>query len=240
MFRIYPAVDIKGGKCVRLYQGDMKRETVYSENPWEMALAWEKQGASRLHVVDLDGATGDSMVNLAAVRSILDRTSIPVQVGGGIRSKEDIELLLSMGAERVVLGTRALTEYGFLEDMTANFGPRVIVSIDTRDGEIAVKGWTQTVNHSSDGLIDRLLRCGSERFIHTDISRDGTLHGYDTNVLEHLLGRGLGIIAAGGITALGDLDRLKRLASRGLEGAIIGRSLYTGDLVLADILHLEE
>jgi phosphoribosylformimino-5-aminoimidazole carboxamide ribotide isomerase len=143
MFRIYPAVDIKGGKCVRLYQGDLGRETVFSEKPWEMASAWEKQGASFLHVVDLDGAAGDSLVNLEAVREILNRVHIPVQVGGGVRRKEDVEVLLSLGAERVVVGTTVLTEAGFIEEIIDAFGQRIIVSVDTRGHEICIGGWTR-------------------------------------------------------------------------------------------------
>jgi len=240
MFRIYPAVDIKGGRCVRLYQGDLEKETVFSGRPWEMALTWEKQGASFLHVVDLDGAAGDGPVNLETVQVILERTSIPVQVGGGVRSGEHIEKLLSLGAARVVLGTRALTEAGFMEEMIGAFGSRVIVSVDTRGGEIAVGGWRRATAVSVDEVMERLLRCGAERIIHTDITRDGTLGGHDTRVLDPLLDRGLGIIAAGGVSSVEDLVRLKGLAPRGLEGAIIGRAMYTGELELAEILPLEE
>ncbi len=240
MFHIYPAVDIKGGKCVRLYQGDLSRETVFSESPWEMASAWEEQGASFLHVVDLDGATGDSLVNLEAVREILNRVHIPVQVGGGVRRKEDIEVLLSIGAERVVLGTMMLTEACFMEEMIDTFGQRIIVSIDTRGHETCVGGWTRVVEHSIEEIIERLLKHRVPRIIHTDILRDGTLEGYRLDAIEPFLDRGLGVIAAGGITTKKDLKGLMALASRGLEGAIIGRALYTGDLKLADILSLEE
>lgn len=240
MFRIYPAVDIKGGKCVRLYRGDLGRETVYYQHPYEAALAWEAAGASYLHVVDLDGAAADALVNLEAVRAILERVSIPVQVGGGVRGRADVELLLSLGAERVILGTRALLDPHFAEEMIRAFGPRVIVSVDTQGGEASVGGWRRAARRSLEEIVSHLARCGAERIIHTDITRDGTLEGYDTGVLAPLLDRGLGIIAAGGISSLSDLVELKRLAERGLEGAVIGRALYDGGLELPQALALEE
>lgn len=240
MFRIYAAVDIKDGKCVRLYQGDLQKKTVYSSRPWEMAIAWETQGASYLHVVDLDGAAANSLVNLESIRDILERVHVPVQVGGGVRNKEDIERLLSIGVTRVVLGTRALTESAFLADVVTTFGSRVIVSVDTRQGEVAVSGWKRKANRSLVEIIKQLIGCGAQHVIHTDISRDGTLRGYDVAVLEPLLDRKLGIIAAGGISNPVDLLRLKALMPRGVEGAIVGRALYSGDLKLEDVLHLEE
>jgi phosphoribosylformimino-5-aminoimidazole carboxamide ribotide isomerase len=240
MFRIYPAVDIMGGKCVRLYQGDLQRETVFSENPLEMALSWERQGASFLHVVDLDGAAGDSLVNLEVVREILSSVHIPVQVGGGVRRKEDVEVLLSLGAERVILGTKALIEAHFMKEMIDVFGERVIISVDTREHDISIGGWKRIAEHSINEIIESLLRFGAKRIIHTDILRDGTLEGYRLNALEPFVNKGLGIIAAGGIATETDIRGLSALTSRGLEGVILGRALYTGDLKLADILNLEE
>jgi phosphoribosylformimino-5-aminoimidazole carboxamide ribotide isomerase len=240
MFRVYPAVDIKGGKCVRLYQGEMRRETVFSSRPWEMALLWESQGASYLHVVDLDGAVAESLANLDSVKEILDRVHIPVQVGGGVRSEGDIRKLLSLGAQRVVLGTRALTESAFLKKAIDKFGSQVIVSVDTRNGEIAVRGWTKETGRSLEEVVEHLISSGAARMIHTDITRDGTLQGYDQSVLEPLLDKGIGIIAAGGISTIEDVAKLKALTPRGLEGAIIGRALYSGDITLSEVLKLEE
>ncbi len=240
MFRIYPAVDIKGGRCVRLYQGDLQEETVYYEKPWEAAMSWENKGASYLHVVDLDGAATDSLVNLEEVREILSRVSIPVQCGGGVRSREDIERLLSLGASRVVLGTRALEEPEFAAEVLAGYGSRVIVSVDTRQGEVAVGGWLKTSPRSLEDVLEHLAACGAERIIHTDITRDGTLGGYDTRAIAPLLYRGMGVIAAGGISSLADLGKLKGLAEGGLEGAVIGKAIYSGALDLAAALDLEE
>ena len=240
MFRIYPAVDIKSGRCVRLYQGDLKEETIYYEKPWEAAMAWEDRGASYLHVVDLDGAVGNTLLNLQAVREILARVNIPVQCGGGVRRREDIERLLSLGVNRVILGTRALEEPEFTEEMLAAYGDRMIVSVDTRKGEVAVGGWLKSVPRSLDDVLEHLAACGAERIIHTDIARDGTLEGYDKEALSPLLYRGLGVIAAGGISSLADLRGLKELMEGGLEGAVVGRAIYTGALDLTASLDLEE
>ncbi len=240
MFRIYPAVDIRGGRCVRLYQGDMDRETVFSEHPWEVALAWQRKGASYLHVVDLDGAATGAPANLDAVREIITRVEVPVQLGGGVRTGDDVELLLSLGIARAVIGTRALEEPGFAAEMLGAFGARVIVSVDTRAGEIATEGWKKRCGRSLQEALAHLARCGAERIIHTDIMRDGTLGGYDTGALAPVLGRGLKVIAAGGITTLDDVRALKGLADRGIEGAVVGRAIYSGDLDLAGALALEE
>jgi phosphoribosylformimino-5-aminoimidazole carboxamide ribotide isomerase len=240
VFRIYPAVDIKGGKCVRLYQGDLQRETVYSDNPWEAALAWENKGASFLHLVDLDGAAGNAPANLDAVKAILARVKIPVQFGGGVRGMDDIDMVLSLGVERVILGTRAIEEEGFAYEALRLYGSKVIISVDTRGVEIAVSGWSRTAERSLEDVMAYLERSGAERVIHTDISRDGTLEGYDTRAIEPLLDRGMGVIAAGGISSIADLEALKALTPRGLEGAVIGRAIYTGDIDLAEALALEE
>ncbi len=240
MFRIYPAVDIKGGRCVRLYQGDMEKETVFSRRPWKMALAWEKQGASYLHLVDLDGAAQDRPVNLEPIREILRRVRIPAQVGGGIRRVEDVETLFGMGASRVVVGTRAFEDGAFLEKLSAAFPGRILVSIDMRGTRLAVRGWREELGLPLEEVVGHLLDRGVERVIHTDISRDGTLEGHGAPALEYLLERGLRVIAAGGISSVEDVALLKGMAGRGLEGVIIGRALYEGRLSLSDVLPLQE
>jgi phosphoribosylformimino-5-aminoimidazole carboxamide ribotide isomerase len=240
MFRIYPAVDIKGGKCVRLYQGDLSRETVFSENPWEMALAWERQGASYIHVVDLDGAATGNPMNLEAIAAVLEKISVPVQVGGGIRSREDVRRLLSMGAQRVVLGSAASEANDFLEEAVAEFGEKIVVSVDTRGEQVAVSGWTEIVNLTIWEVLRRLVHAGVRRIIHTDIMRDGTLRGYEEASLEPFLDRGFGVIAAGGITSVDDVARLKASQERGVEGVIVGRALYSDELRLTDVLPLQE
>lgn len=240
MFRIYPAVDIKGGRAVRLYQGELGRETVYGEKPWEAAITWRDKGASFLHVVDLDGAARGELVNLAHVREILERVKLPVQYGGGVRGRDDVERLLEMGVRRVILGTRALEEPAFAEEMIGVFGDRIIVSLDTREGVVATGAWRRTAGRDIADILVQLAACGAERIIHTDIARDGTLEGYDTEALRPLLDRGMGIIAAGGISSLSDVRKLRGLMQRGVEGAIIGKAIYTGDLDLTAALLLEE
>jgi phosphoribosylformimino-5-aminoimidazole carboxamide ribotide isomerase len=240
MFRIYPAVDIKGGKCVRLYQGDLSRETVFSENPWEVAIGWENQGASLIHVVDLDGAVAGKPVNLEAIGEILKKVGVPVQVGGGVRSRTDVERLLSMGAQRVILGSAASEASEFLEEAAAEFGEKIVVSVDTKGAQVAVSGWTETVTLTVWEILRRLLHAGVKRIIHTDIARDGTLQGYEQASLEPFLDRAFRVIAAGGVTSVEDVSRLKALSDRGVEGIIIGRALYGTGLRLADVLPFEE
>lgn len=240
MFRIYPAVDIKGGRCVRLFRGDLTQETVFYEHPWEAALAWQEKGASFLHVIDLDAASAGALVNREAVREVLEHVEIPVQYGGGVRSREDIERMLALGVARVILGTRALVEASFAEEMLDAFGPGVIVSVDARGGEVATAAWRESAARSLTEVVEHLALCGAERIIHTDVARDGTLSGYDANVLEPILGLGVGIIAAGGISNLKDLKTVKKLMERGLEGAVVGKAIYTGDLDLGEALALEE
>jgi len=240
VFRIYPAVDIKGGHCVRLYQGDMGRETVYGARPWEAARRWEREGASFLHIVDLDGAREGRLVNLEAMGEILEKVSVPVQVGGGVRRGDDVEMLLSMGAARVILGTRAIEEPAFAGEMIGEFGERVIVSVDARGGRVALQAWEAEAEISPVEAVESLASLGVARIIFTDIARDGTLGGFDASGLDLLLGRGVSIIAAGGISSMEDLRLLKRRAAMGVEGAVIGRAIYTGDIDLALALELEE
>ncbi len=240
MFRIYPAVDIKGGRCVRLLRGELERETVFSDRPWEMALRWQDEGASFLHVVDLDGAVEGRPVNLESVEEILRRVNVPVQVGGGVRTIEDARLLLDMGAARVIMGTRVLADPLFLRAAAETLGERLVVSLDLRGGRVAVGGWTWELERPLADLVDELVSSGVRRVLHTDILRDGTLEGHAGSVPGELLGRGLGVIVAGGITSRRDLMRLKELAALGVEGAVVGRALYEGTVSLAEILDLEE
>lgn len=240
MFRIYPAVDIKGGRCVRLLRGDLGKVTVFSDRPWEMALRWRDEGASFLHVVDLDGAVEGRPVNLRSVERILREVDIPVQVGGGVRTLEDARLLLELGAARVIMGTRTLSDPLFLRRAAEALGERLVVSLDMRERRVAVGGWTRELDSPLQHLVDELVSCGVRRVLHTDVLRDGTLEGHAGNLPGELLGRGLGVIVAGGISSRGDILRLKELAELGVEGAVIGRALYEGAVTLAELLDLEE
>lgn len=240
MFRLYPAVDIRGGRCVRLLRGELGKETVFSHRPWEMALRWQEEGASFLHVVDLDGAVEGRPVNLASVERILREVRIPVQVGGGVRTREDARRVLDMGAARVIMGTGVLADPGFLREMAGDLGERLVVSLDLRGKRVAVGGWTRELERPLAELVEELLEAGVRRVLYTDILRDGTLEGRSGDLPGELLDRGMGVIVAGGIAGRQDLLRLKELAPRGVEGAVVGRALYEGTLSLSEVLDLEE
>jgi len=231
---IIPAIDLKDGKCVRLYQGDYSQETVFSEDPVGMAQHWFSLGAQRLHIVDLDGAAAGKLCHLDVVREIARATSIPVQVGGGIRRLEAIEKLLDSGVARVILGTAAVASPEMIEEACQRFGEAVIVGIDAREGYVAVQGWLTGTTIAVTDLLQRMAALGARRFIYTDILRDGTLSQPNFEAIEELTKTtSLPIIAAGGISSVSDLVRLGRI---GVEGAIVGRALYTGDIELGEAL----
>ena len=232
---VIPAVDLRGGKCVRLYQGDYVKETVFSDDPVAMALRWQGEGAGWLHVVDLDGAASGEPVNLATVERIAATVSIPLQVGGGIRTLEALESVLGMGVQRVILGTVAIEEPALVEEACRRFGEGVVVSIDARDGLVAVRGWREGSTVQAAALSRQMEGLGVRRLVYTDISRDGTLTGPNFDALEALISQTkVPVIAAGGISSI---EHLRRLVGLGVEGAIIGRALYTGDIDLREALN---
>jgi phosphoribosylformimino-5-aminoimidazole carboxamide ribotide isomerase len=228
---IIPAIDLKDGRCVRLYQGDFAQVTVYSEDPLATARLWADQGASRLHVVDLDGAKSGRPVNTDAVLAIVGAMGIPVQLGGGLRREEDISAALALGVERVILGTAAIDDAEMVERVVARFGEQVVVGVDARDGMVATAGWTETASVRAVDLIARMAEVGVRRIIYTDIARDGTLTEPNYAALRELVrDDGPAIIASGGIA---EIDHLLRLADLGVEAAIVGKALYTGAIDLA-------
>jgi phosphoribosylformimino-5-aminoimidazole carboxamide ribotide isomerase len=227
---IIPAIDLKDGKCVRLYQGDFSQSTVYDDDPVAVARRWVEQGAGRLHVVDLDGARVGRPVNTDTVLAIVRAVAVPVQLGGGLRNEEGVTAALSLGVERVILGTSAVRDPVMVERMVNRFQERVIVGIDTRNGLVAVEGWTETAEINLVELIERMHARGVRRIIYTDISRDGTLTEPNFAALQRLIDLGgPAIIASGGIA---DIDHLRHLAQLGVEGAIVGKALYTGSISL--------
>lgn len=228
---IIPAIDLKDGRCVRLYQGDFAQVTVYSEDPLATARMWAAQGASRLHVVDLDGAKGGRPVNTDAVLAIINAMSVPVQLGGGLRREDDIVAALALGVERVILGTAAIADTEMVERVAARFGEQIVVGVDARDGMVATAGWTETADVRAIDLITRMAEMGVRRIIYTDIARDGTLTEPNYAALRELVrDDGPAIIASGGIA---EIDHLLRLADLGVEAAIVGKALYTGAIDLA-------
>ena len=225
---------MRNGKCVRLYQGDYNRETVFSDDPLDVALKWQSMGAPRLHIVDLDGAASGEIHNLEVIRNIAKAMLIPVQIGGGIRDKETVEALLKAGIERVILGTAAAEDPRLVIDVCRRFRDSIIISIDTRDGFVATRGWVKETNLTAVGLAKSMAQIGVIRFIYTDINRDGTLTEPNFSAIDEMIDAiGLPVIAAGGISSLQHLKMLQKL---GAEGAIVGKALYTGDINLKQAL----
>lgn len=227
---IIPAIDLKGGRCVRLYQGDYARETIFSDDPTATAREWHRLGATRLHVVDLDGAALGSPQNGELIGRIVAAVPIPVQMGGGIRTIESIELALSWGADRVVLGTAAVKDPDLVEAACKTHPDAIIVALDARAGRVAINGWLEDTDQEASALAQRMASLGVPRFLYTDISRDGT--GTEPNfaaiaVMQQAAGRP--VIASGGVATV---EHLKRLEALGVEAVIVGRALYTGGIEL--------
>ena len=240
---IIPAIDIRGGRCVRLDQGDYDRETVFADDPVEAAQRWEKAGARRLHVVDLEGARDGKPQNEDVIRRVIGAVSVAVQVGGGVRDVAVIDRYLKAGADRVALGTAAVKDQTTLVNAVSLFRERIIVGVDARDGMVATEGWRETSAVRALDLVQELSEFGVERIFYTDISRDGMLGGPNflaiQEVVEHAAGlpSPMAVIASGGVSAV---EHLKRLRLIGVEGAIIGMALYTGALDMAEALAAAE
>ena len=219
---------------MRLYQGDFAQATVYGTDPAQMAQHWVAQGATRLHVVDLDGAKAGRPINTAAITAIVQAVAVPVQLGGGLRTASAIEAALSLGVDRAILGTAAVHDPDLVVQVVRHFGDQIVVGVDARDGYVATTGWTETVGIQATDLIDRMTEVGVQRIIYTDISRDGTLTEPNYPALAALVRPGgAAIIASGGIA---HIDHLRRLVTLGVEAAIVGRALYTEDISLPDAL----
>ena len=233
--QIIPSIDLKSGRCVRLFQGDFQQETVFSEDPVKVALGWQEQGGAILHLVDLDGAADGNPANLATIRDIVGAVEMPVQVGGGIRGREIADALLSAGVSRVVIGTAAVNDPGLVEGLCRDYGgERVVVAVDARDGLVAIKGWTESSQVSALDLAHRMKDLGVPRLLYTDVSRDGTLTSPNFAANEELVREtGMKVQASGGVSSL---DHIRQLASTGVEGAIIGTALYRGTISLEEAI----
>jgi phosphoribosylformimino-5-aminoimidazole carboxamide ribotide isomerase len=227
---VIPSIDLKGGRCVRLYQGDYAKETVFSEDPLGTAQRWESLGASRLHVVDLDGAAVGEPRHLSVIAQIAATLQISVQVGGGIRRMETIEEYVKAGVERVVLGTAAVENPKLVKEACQAFGEAIVLGVDARDGFVAVRGWNDKTAVLAADMVAQMEALGARRFVYTDVARDGTLTEPNFQAISELVTKAKSpIIASGGVTSVDHLIRLSRL---GVEGAIVGRALYTGDILL--------
>jgi len=225
--RIIPAVDIKEGRCVRLVQGKIDQETVYSNDPLSMANHWDEEGAQTIHVIDLDGAFQGSPINAEIVKNIIYSSSVDIQVGGGIRTLETIETYVKAGAYRVILGTVAQQEPEFVEEASRRFPGKIIVGIDAQDGLVAVKGWVEVSQQKATDLAQKMKGYGIAGFIFTDISRDGMLQGPNLESIKTFAEAAqLPVIASGGVSRLEDITNLAKLESYGVEGMIIGKAFY--------------
>jgi len=235
---IYPAVDIKGGKCVRLIQGDFSQETVYLENPIEAAKMWQNQGAKWIHVVDLDGAKTGTPGNLDIIKNIRKAVSAKIQVGGGIRNISTVENYLNFGIDRVIFGSSAITDVTLIKDTINRFGAnKVAVGVDVKQNQVAIEGWTKSSGITVEFMLRQLKDIGVKTIIYTDILRDGMMKGPNFSGIEKVLSFGdFSVIASGGISCLQDLKQLALYEQKGLEGAIIGKALYSGSLDFKTIL----
>jgi phosphoribosylformimino-5-aminoimidazole carboxamide ribotide isomerase len=234
---LYPAIDIRGGQAVRLLQGDYERETAYDADPVDAATRWAGEGARFLHVVDLDGAKAGCPQNLGAVRRIAEAVDCPIQVGGGLRDAESVAAVLGAGAERVVIGTAALRDPDFLDAMLEEHGERVVVSVDARDGQVALAGWTEAGEEGVVSTVAELSSRGVARFLCTAIEVDGTMEGPALGELSRIAtATEAKVIASGGVGTLEDLEALARETPVNVEGAIVGRALYERRFTVAEAI----
>lgn len=232
---LIPAIDLKGGKCVRLRQGRMDDTTVFSDDPVAMAGRWVEAGARRLHLIDLDGAFAGRPVNVEVIRRIAQTfPDLPLQVGGGLRDADTVEMYLNAGVRFVIIGTKAVKEPHFVSDLCLDYAGHIMVGLDARDGKVAVEGWSKLSRHDVIDMAQIFERDGVEAIIYTDIGRDGMMQGVNVEATVNLAQAiSIPVIASGGISTLDDLRALCAVQHEGIMGAIIGRALYEGDIDLA-------
>ena len=233
---IFPAIDIKDNKCVRLLQGDFNKVNVYGDDPSKMAKKWEEKGAEFIHIVSLNGARGEGNINDESIKKILQSVNIPIQIGGGVRDEKRIEDLLDMGVNRVIIGSMAVKNKELLKDLVKKYKEKIVVSIDAKNGKVAIEGWEEVSSLDSIELCKELEEIGVKTIVYTDISKDGMMIGPNFNIYEKLSKEtSLDIIASGGVTTLEDV---KKLSLMNIYGAIIGKSLYENKIELKEALSL--
>lgn len=233
---IFPAIDLYEGKAVRLYKGDYNQMTVYSNNPPEIAKDFEKQGATCLHLVDLEGARDGSTPNLSVIAEIKKQTNLFTEVGGGIRNMETVEKYLSAGVDRVILGTAAVTNEAFLIEATKKYGEKIAVGVDIKDGKVAIKGWTETAEITAFDFCKKISQIGVKTVICTDISRDGAMQGANHKLYEQLSEQfSIDFVASGGVSSIEDV---KKLREQNMYAAIIGKAYYTGAISLSEAIEV--
>lgn len=236
-FILYPAIDMRGGKCVRLLQGDYNKETIYGDSPFDMAKTFADEGASWIHMVDLDGAKQGEPVNHQYVLDVASKLSSKVQIGGGIRTEENVDFYLQNGVDRVILGSAAISNPTFVKKMLSKYQEKIAIGIDAKDGYVSTEGWLNTSNVKATELGKELARDGAEVFIFTDIATDGMLSGPNVAaIVEMAEVTGKSVIASGGVSSLRDLKTLSTYKAAGVSGAIVGKALYTNQFQLSDAL----
>jgi len=236
---IFPAIDIRAGRCVRLTEGRFDKETVFSDHPAAMAKRWQNEGAEFLHLVDLDGALAGQPRNMEVVRDIIASVTLPVQLGGGIRTIANIEDALAAGVQRVILGSAAVRNPKLVAEVGKLYGDKIVVGIDARDGQVAVDGWGIGSGISAGELAKQMADLGVARIIYTDISRDGTLSGVNVAATVALAKvAGIPVIASGGVKSIQDIVDLLAVSADGIEGVIVGKAIYTGALELAEAIRI--
>ena len=236
-FTIYPAIDMRGGKCVRLKQGDYNQETVYGDSPFDMARSFVEEGAEWIHMVDLDGAKDGRRINDQFVIEAAQKLQAKVQIGGGIRTEEDIRHYLDNGVDRVIIGSLAVSETELVKQWLRRFGSRIAIGLDAKDGFVATHGWIETSSLKAVDLGKELAEAGAETFIFTDIATDGMLSGPNIEAVAELArATGKSVIASGGVSSLEDLRKIKRHEQEGVSGAIVGKAIYTGQFTVREAL----
>ena len=236
---IYPAIDLKEGRCVRLYQGDFAQETVVNPDPVKQAIAFENAGAKALHIVDLDGALSGDLTNLKVIQAILAAITIPIQVGGGIRSMAQVARYLDAGVSRVIIGSKAVEDPAFVAEAVQQYGDQIAVGIDAKDGLVATRGWLAVSDQNYLTVADQMAQLGVKTIIFTDIAKDGTLMGPNLEQLQAIAEKvpDLQIIASGGISSREDLEAVKAV---GVYGVISGKALYNGNITMTDVVEVGE
>lgn len=236
---IIPAIDLKDGKCVRLIQGDFNRVNLYDENPVDIAKQWQSKGSQRIHIVDLDGSLAGLPRNMEIIKNIVKEIDIPVQIGGGIRNIETIDMYLEMGVQWVILGTMAIKDHSLIKKACENYKGHIILGIDAKNGQVAIQGWTEKTDQSPVALAKFYEGFGLEAIIYTDIKRDGMEIGVNVEATKHLSQSvSVPVIASGGVSGIQDIEKLMDVESVGIIGVIVGKALYTGALSLEKAISL--
>ncbi len=240
--KIFPAIDLKDGKCVRLNKGDYKQVTHYSDNPLEMAETWISQGANNLHIVDLDGAKAGKPINFTIIESI--RKEFPnlfIQVGGGIRNQENINRYINAKIDKVIIGTKVVTDPEFIKKIDANILNRIVVDVAVKDEMLAVQGWNESSSYNIKEFISILNQNNISEIVFTDVSKDGMLQGINLEKIKEILNfSNIPLIASGGVTSIKDIENLKKLKDKGLSGIIIGKALYENKISLPEVIKIAE